>query len=351
MAEKKGKNNKKPDKTIGILLVVVVGLALYSALFMSFTLPGIGGRLAELRDDVGAIVANVAGLVAPIRAEVTGVRAEVTGVRAEMAAVGDAVAVTRTQIIAQIEALEEALTPEYYLRPADLTQNPEAAWQELMVGNARFIAGATVVRDWAALRKKHAVGQWPFVSIVSCSDSRFSPEVIFDQGIGDVFSVRTAGNIVDEIALGSLEFSVNVLGAPLIVVLGHEGCGAVFSTVDALKEVLKLPPGFEPDKLMYVVGEIIPAAEEAIATGKTGIELREYATTVNVRIVAAEIIIDAFGIADAIRRGDVIVIGAKVMFDGTVTELFRVDEANIDEFIAAMVYLRDIAGQPCECCS
>lgn len=231
-------------------------------------------------------------------------------------------------------AARPAVRPvEYYTRPAELTQNPDAAWQELVAGNARFIAGEKAVRDWAALRDAHAVGQWPFVSIISCSDSRFAPEVIFDQGIGDVFIVRTAGNIVDEIALGSLEFSVNVLGAPLIVVLGHEGCGAVFSTVDAKKGVLALPPGFVPDQLKYVVTEITPAAEEAIATGKTEIELKEYATTVNVRKVAEEIIRDASGITDAIRGGEVIVIGAKVKFDGTVSELFRVDATNVDDYI------------------
>jgi carbonic anhydrase len=240
---------------------------------------------------------------------------------------------------------------EYYVRPADLRQNPEAGWQELMAGNERFIAGEKVVRDWIALRDKHAVGQWPFVSIVSCSDSRFAPEVIFDQGIGDVFIVRTAGNIADEIALGSLEFSVNVLGTPLIVVLGHEGCGAVYSTVDHLKGVLKLPPGFEPDQLLYVVKDIIPAGEKAIATGKTGIVLREYATTVNARMVAEEIIKNASGVEEAIRARDVIVIGAKVMFDGTVRELFRVDAGNIDEFIAGgMTDGEVITKKACDCC-
>ena len=344
MAEKKGSNKKKTDKTIGILLVIVIGLALYSALFMSFTMPGIGGRLEEIGDDVGAIVGRVAELVTPVEEEVKAVGAAVDTVQAEITA-------TRAQIIAQIEALEEALTPEYYVRPADLTESPEKAWQELQLGNVRFITGNTVVRDWAALRADHTVGQWPFVSIVSCSDSRFAPEVIFDQGIGDVFIVRTAGNTVAELALGSLEFSINVLGTPLIVVLGHEGCGAVYATVDALEEVLVLPPEFEPDKLMYVIGEIIPAAEEAIVTGKTGIELREYATRLNVGRVAAEIIKDGSGIADAIRRGDVVVIGAKVMFDGRVIELFQVDAANIDDFIAAVVYLGDVGGAPCGCCS
>jgi len=300
MAEQKDSKSKRTYKTIGIiLLVVVAGLATYSAVFIALTVPGIGGRLEAISDEVEVIDGRVAKLVTPA-----------------------------------IVALQVALTPEYYVRPADLTENPEAAWLELVKGNARFLADAKVVRDWPALRECHAVGQWPFVSIVSCSDSRFAPEVIFDQGIGDVFIVRTAGNIVDEIALGSLEFSVNVLGSPLIVVLGHEGCGAVFATVDAAKGVLELPPGFYPDKLLSVVGEIMPSAEAAIATGKTGIELREYATTINVGVVAAEIIRDGSGIRAAVQAGDVLVIGAKAMFDGSVIELFRVDAANVDAFVA-----------------
>jgi len=230
--------------------------------------------------------------------------------------------------------LKEVLAPEHYVRPANLTESPDAAWAELQRGNARFLTGEKVERNWAELREHHATGQWPFVSFVTCSDSRFAPEVIFDQGIGDVFIVRTAGNVVDGIALGSLEFSVNALGTPLIVVLGHEGCGAVYSTVDAKKGTLVLPPGFKPDKLMYVVEEVTPAAERAIATEKTGVDLREYATRVNVEVVATEIIKNAFGIREAIKAGDVVLLGAKVMFDGTVVELFRVDAVNVDEFIS-----------------
>ncbi len=209
----------------------------------------------------------------------------------------------------------------------------DEAWQKLVAGNERFMAGETLVWDWEALKEHHAVGQWPFVSIVSCSDSRFGPEVVFNQAIGDVFIVRTAGNTVAELALGSLEFSINVLRTPLLVVLGHEGCGAVYATIDVKEGVLELPEGYAPDKLLYVVGEIAPAAEEAMLSEKSGIELREYATKINVSIVAAEIIRDSSGIAEAIRRGDIVVKGAKSMFDGSVVQLFQVDSDNIDYFL------------------
>lgn len=231
----------------------------------------------------------------------------------------------------------------YYERPGDLREDPAAGWEELLKGNERFLAGEKAIRDWDALREYHAVGQWPFVSIVYCSDSRVAPEVIFDQGMGDVFGVRTAGNSVDELALGSLEFSVHALGTPLIVVMGHEGCGALHSTVKHQKGVLDLP--FAIDKLGYVVAEAIPAADKAIATGKTGIELKEYATKLHTIFVAQEIITYAEGIKEAIERDEVMVIGAKSMFDGSIVELYRVTSENLEAFMATPGH----AGG-CGCC-
>jgi carbonic anhydrase len=100
--------------------------------------------------------------------------------------------------------------------------------QRLTAGNERWVGGATTRPDQAAARRTEvASGQRPFAVIVSCSDSRVPPELIFDQGIGDLFVVRAAGEVVDAVALGSIEFAVTALGAPLIVVLGHERCGAV----------------------------------------------------------------------------------------------------------------------------
>lgn len=236
-------------------------------------------------------------------------------------------------VLGSVQAFGCSPKVQAYERPQNLTKDGSAGWQELLKGNKRFVSGEKVTRDWAGLKKHHKTGQWPFVSIVSCSDSRVSPEVIFDQGIGDVFIVRTAGNTVADLALGSLEFSVNVLATPLIVILGHEGCGAVYATVDHLEGVLKLPEGYEPDKLLSVVGEIVPAAKKAMVTGKTGVELREYTTELNTMFVAQEMLRDASGVKNAVVRGDVIVVGAKVMFDGTVVKLYEVSNENIDQFM------------------
>ncbi len=105
------------------------------------------------------------------------------------------------------------------------------ALNHLKEGNARFISGdLTPKDDYAALREKLSTGQHPFAVVLCCSDSRVSPEIIFDQKLGDLFVIRNAGNIVDEEVLGSIEYAVEHLETPLVVVMGHAVCGAVTAT-------------------------------------------------------------------------------------------------------------------------
>lgn len=109
---------------------------------------------------------------------------------------------------------------------------PDAALAKLQAGNERFATSkVTEGRPVAAKRAETAQTQHPFAVVVGCADSRTSPELVFDQNIGDLFVVRTAGNLVDEHGLGSIEYAVEHLGARLIVVLGHERCGAVKAAV------------------------------------------------------------------------------------------------------------------------
>jgi carbonic anhydrase len=107
--------------------------------------------------------------------------------------------------------------------------------KKLTEGNGRFAAGKPGVRESSLprIRELSENGQHPLAIIVSCSDSRVPPEFIFDQGLGDLFVVRTAGNVVDDVALGSIEYGAEHLHIPLILVLGHEKCGAVRATVDS----------------------------------------------------------------------------------------------------------------------
>lgn len=112
---------------------------------------------------------------------------------------------------------------------------PDEAFAELKAGNERFVSGVTKRRDLLSEAKATSAGQKPFAAVVSCIDSRTSSELVFDQGIGDIFNARLAGNIVDEDVLGSLEFATKAAGAKLIAVIGHAGCGAVIGAIEGVK--------------------------------------------------------------------------------------------------------------------
>jgi carbonic anhydrase len=117
--------------------------------------------------------------------------------------------------------------------PAQEALTPQAALTRLKEGNTRFAADKPTTRDVTQKRRDEvAKGQHPFAVILTCADSRVSPELVFDQGLGDVFVVRVAGNVTDPAILGSIEYAVEHLKAPLIVVLGHESCGAVKAVIE-----------------------------------------------------------------------------------------------------------------------
>jgi len=110
-------------------------------------------------------------------------------------------------------------------------ENFESSLQSLKAGNERFVMGNLSNKDtYAEDRKRLCEGQHPFAVILCCSDSRVAPEIILDQKLGDLFVIRNAGNVVDEDVLGSIEYAVEHLGTPLVVVMGHSSCGAVTAT-------------------------------------------------------------------------------------------------------------------------
>ena len=112
---------------------------------------------------------------------------------------------------------------------------PAGALDTLKEGNKRFRAGTSVQKDLPAKVKASAAGQYPFAVVLSCMDSRVPAETVFDQSIGDFFSIRVAGNVVNADNLGSLEYAAKVIGVKLIVVLGHTSCGAVKGAIDNVK--------------------------------------------------------------------------------------------------------------------
>ncbi|MEV6811916.1 carbonic anhydrase [Micromonospora sp. NPDC051296] len=153
--------------------------------------------------------------------------------------------------------------PEREYLTADLPGAPQRALAELTAGNRRFVTG--VLRhphQDAGRRAAVAAEQHPFAVIVGCSDSRLAAEIIFDRGLGDLFVVRTAGHTVGPEVLGSVEYAVAVLRTPLVVVLGHDSCGAVQAARDAVATGTR-PPGH----LRAVVDAVVPSLRRAQDAG------------------------------------------------------------------------------------
>lgn len=194
----------------------------------------------------------------------------------------------------------------------------EQALQKLMDGNKRYVEckmGACSASDGPA-REKLANTQHPYAIILSCSDSRVPPELIFDNPLGEIFVVRVAGNIADPIILGSIEYATEHLGSPLIMVLGHERCGAVTATVTA--------KGKPEGNVGAIVTAIKPSADKAkkIYHGKSTGELVECAVEVNARAVAAGLTKKSKLLAEQLAEGKIKIVVAKYdLDDGKVTIL------------------------------
>ena len=134
--------------------------------------------------------------------------------------------------------------------------HPDAALHRLMQGNARYVEGITRRHDFRHEREALSKGQNPFASVLSCADSRIAPEYCFDTARGDLFVLRIAGNFASDEMIASLEYGAQVLNSPLILVLGHEGCGAVDSTIKSMKDGTTLP-----GHLPSLVAAVRPAVE------------------------------------------------------------------------------------------
>lgn len=143
------------------------------------------------------------------------------------------------------------------------TITPEKALEILKEGNERFVNNLKANRDLLAQVNATREGQWPFAVILSCIDSRTSAELIFDQGLGDIFSVRIAGNFVNQDILGSMEFGCNVAGSKLVVVLGHSKCGALKGGLDAAAI-----EGMGMDNLKHLIGHFDPIIKNIIKDGE-----------------------------------------------------------------------------------
>jgi carbonic anhydrase len=142
---------------------------------------------------------------------------------------------------------------------------PAASLERLMKGNARYVEGVSLRHDFKHEREALAGGQNPYAAILSCADSRVAPEYAFDSGRGDLFVCRVAGNFANNETVASLEYAVAVLGTPLILVLGHDSCGAVDAAIKSLKDGTTLP-GHMPSLVAGIAPAVKAASQQAGGT-------------------------------------------------------------------------------------
>jgi carbonic anhydrase len=187
-----------------------------------------------------------------------------------------------------------------YLKP----ETPKEAWTALLEGNQRFISGGPAhPRQDIDRRESIAEIQKPFAALFGCADSRLSAEIIFDVGLGDLFVVRNAGQVIAETILGSLEYAVEVLEVPLILVLGHDECGAIRATIEAKEGKLQSQGEF----IHNLVARISPTVTRSYAVGKTDID---DITSLHIEDTIEELMSRSTLIAKAVKGGKLGVVGA-----------------------------------------
>ncbi|WP_024506914.1 carbonic anhydrase [Bradyrhizobium sp. ARR65] len=161
-------------------------------------------------------------------------------------------------LVADSAGAKEAKAPP---KPENVL-SPDASLKRLMEGNARYVAGVSRRHDFKHERKALVGGQNPYAAVLSCADSRIAPEYAFDTGRGDLFVCRVAGNFASDETIASMEYAVAVLSTPLILVLGHDNCGAVASTIKSLKED-KPPPGHIPSLVSAIAPAVRTTAQQS----------------------------------------------------------------------------------------
>lgn len=184
---------------------------------------------------------------------------------------------------------------------------PEQIIERLQTGNSRFVNNLKINRNLLQQVKETSEGQHPFACILSCIDSRTSAELTFDQGLGDIFSCRIAGNILNEDILGSMEFACKVAGSKLIVVLGHTKCGAIKGACDQV----------EMGNLTALLKKVKPALDAEVTTkdnrNARNAEFVEKVSDLNVRLTLKQIPEQSEILAEMIQKNEIALIGA--MYD------------------------------------
>lgn len=196
--------------------------------------------------------------------------------------------------------------------------NPQTALQLLQDGNKRFVAAQETKRDLLQQVEQTSTGQFPFATVLSCIDSRVSSELIFDQGIGDIFSIRIAGNFINEDILGSMEFACKLAGTKVILVLGHTACGAVKGACDNAKL----------GNLTAMLSKILPAVEqvkepsESNKRNSSNLRFVNDVAKVNVELSIERIRKESEVLREMEDAGEIEIIGGMYHIDSGVVEIY-----------------------------
>ena len=201
------------------------------------------------------------------------------------------------------------------------TISPEKALQFLKEGNQRFVNNLKVNRNLLEQVNDTREGQWPFAAVLSCIDSRTSAELVFDQGLGDIFSIRIAGNFANQDILGSMEFACNVAGSKLVVVLGHTKCGALKGGLDAPQI-----EGLGMDNLNHLIYHFEPCIHEVIKEGEErsskNEDLLERLNVCNIKSTINDIRHQSSTLRNLEKEGKIMIVGANYdVVTGVVTWL------------------------------
>lgn len=201
---------------------------------------------------------------------------------------------------------------------------PDAALARLLEGNERFVNNTPGHPNQDAARKNQlTAGQAPFATLFGCADSRVAAEMIFDVGLGDMFVVRTAGQVTDAVTIGSLEYGATALGTPLLVVLGHDSCGAVTAAIDSY-DAGTTPDGFIAD----IVARLLPTVVKSRNAGKPGINDTVAQNTID---TAHQLYERSPLLARAVRDGRLAIVGMTYQLDnGKVNIVTRIDAQTAD---------------------
>lgn len=211
-------------------------------------------------------------------------------------------------------ALPALAPPERMQADSAPARRPEQALKTLIDGNQRFVSGHSIAPDRTAERLAEvAKGQSPFAVILGCADSRVPPEIVFDQGLGSLFVIRIAGNFLADEVIGSIEYAVAHFATPLIMVLGHQRCGAVQATVEALQTGAE-----SPGQIASIIEAIVPSVLRV--EGQPG-DIVENAVRANIGLAAARLRAAPPIITGALAAAALKVVGAYYHLDTGAVEL------------------------------